>query len=223
MALNKANGFMYAFIMFTINFIKGACSHDCYYCFMKHMFGRKLPPLYLDEKEFMTDMGSGNFIFVGSSTDMWAETVPSDWITRVLDYCAKFPTNRYLFQSKNPARFLEFTDHPVYKQSVFCTTIETNRWFPTIMANSPSMEDRVTAMEKMAALGFETYDTLEPIMAFDQDELVELIRRTHPKQVNIGRDSKGCFLPEPTNNEIHALIRQLEQFTTVHIKSNAKL
>ena len=37
--------------------------------------------------------------FVGSSIDMWAEDIPSDWIRIVLDCCNK-AANKYLFQSK---------------------------------------------------------------------------------------------------------------------------
>ena len=81
-------------------------------------------------------MVEGNFIFVGSSTDEWAANVPSEWIEQVLDYCDGF-NNRYLFQSKNPARFLEYLDHPVMKKSVLCTTIETNRFYPDIMQKAP--------------------------------------------------------------------------------------
>ena len=65
---------------------------------------RPLPPLRLEEKELKVNLGEGNFIFVGS-TDEWAVNVPAEWIEQVLDYCDGFD-NRYLFQSKNPARFL---------------------------------------------------------------------------------------------------------------------
>lgn len=107
MGLNKSAGNMYEFITHTINFIKGKCFHDCLYCFMKYMFNIILGDIYLDEKELRTNLGSGRFIFVGSSTDMWAKNVLSEWIRRVLDRCQEF-TNRYLFQSKNPRRFSEF-------------------------------------------------------------------------------------------------------------------
>lgn len=78
-------------------------------------------------------MGEGNF-----STDEWAANVPSEWIEQVLDYCDGFD-NRYLFQSKNPPRFLEYLGHPVMKKSVLCTTIETNRFYPDIMRNAPTL------------------------------------------------------------------------------------
>jgi protein gp37 len=42
-------------------------------------------PIHLDEREMKTDLGSGNFIFVGSSCDMFAEDVPQDWIEKIFD------------------------------------------------------------------------------------------------------------------------------------------
>jgi hypothetical protein len=73
MALNISKGNMYEFITHTWNPIKGKCPHDCSYCYMKR-WGHLKPPR-LVESEFNTDLGSGNFIFVGSSCDMWAERV----------------------------------------------------------------------------------------------------------------------------------------------------
>ena len=94
MALNKQAGDMYGFVTHTWNAIKGKCMHDCCYCYMKR-FPQK--ELWFDEKELKTDLGTGNFIFVGSSTDMFADNVPDEWIRKVLDYCRTF-NNTYLFQ-----------------------------------------------------------------------------------------------------------------------------
>jgi len=35
MGLNKSSGNMYEFITHTWNTVKGACEHDCSYCYMK--------------------------------------------------------------------------------------------------------------------------------------------------------------------------------------------
>lgn len=54
------------------------------------------------------------------------------------------------------------------------------------------------AMEKIADLGIDTYVTIEPIMDFDLDEMVNLIKRCKPEQVNIGKNTnKMVQLPEP--------------------------
>ena len=85
------------------------------------------------------------------------------------------------------------------------------------------IEDRVMAMEKIADLGIDTYVTIEPIMDFDLDEMVNLIKRCKPEQVNIGKNTnKMVQLPEPPKNKVLSLIDELLKFTTVHIKDNIK-
>ena len=219
MALNKSTGNMYAFVSHTYNPMKGECEHSCAYCFMRRKL--LLPPLRLELKELKVNLGEGNFIFVGSSTDERAANVPSEWIEQVLDYCDGFD-NRYLFQSKNPARFLEYLDHPVMRQSVLCTTIETNRFYPDIMRNAPLPRERAVAMREIANYGIPTYVTCEPLMQFDLAELVELVGMCSPQQVNIGRNSRyDITLPEPTANEVKMLKAELEKFTKVEVKANA--
>ena len=123
MSLNIKNGDMYKFIDYTWNPIKGKCLHDCSYCYMKTI--PQYQHLILAENEFKTDLGNGNRIFIGSSTDVFAEDVPSEWIVRILDYCYQNHNtenpNAYLLQSKNPKRFLEFINHPIMERVIFCT------------------------------------------------------------------------------------------------------
>lgn len=213
MSLNISKGNMYDFVTHTWNTIKGACPHDCSYCYMKRW--GKLKPPRLDENEFKTDLGKGNFIFIGSSCDMYAEAIPVEWIIKTLEHCNKFD-NHYLFQSKNSARFNKYQ---LSENSVICTTIETNRWYPKIMNNSPHPIDR---SKEMTGLSIETYLTIEPIMDFDIVQLVELVKKCNPKQVNIGADSGNNKLPEPEPGKILALIDKLEIFTTVKQKKNLK-
>ncbi|MCS3161243.1 hypothetical protein NXX71_10235 [Bacteroides faecis] len=78
MALNKSTGNMYAFVSHTYNPLKGECEHSCAYCFMRRKLF--LPPLHLELKELKVNLGEGNFIFVGSSTDEWAANVPSECV-----------------------------------------------------------------------------------------------------------------------------------------------
>ncbi len=218
---NETKGNMYPWITHTWNPMKGECSHGCSYCFMKKW--RKQKPIRLESSEFNTDLGTGNFIFVGSSTDDWAAAIPDDWILKTLDYCAKFD-NQYLFQSKNPARILQFSNHPVFKRSVVCTTIESNRFFPDVMNSSPKIEERVKAMAELAAKGIPVYVTCEPLMQFDLDELVSMLKECKPKQVNIGRNSRRDVpIPEPTADEVKALIKDVSLFTKVEVKKNANI
>ena len=48
-------------------------------------------------------------------------------------------------------------------------------------------------MKKIADYGIKTYVIIEPIMDFDLEELVALIKLFNPEQVNIGKDSKKLW------------------------------
>ena len=210
MGLNKSNGNMYEWVTHTWKVIKGECYHDRSYCYMKRW--GKLNPVRFDGNELTNDLGSGNFIFVGSSTDMFSKSISEGWIRTILEYCTKYD-NRYLFQSKNPFRFtgngLIFPEN-----SVFCTTIETNRFYNDIMCNSPKPDKRAYNMP------INNYITIEPIMDFDLLEMLSFIRWSKPKQVNIGADSGKNGLPEPSKEKLLQLIEGLQEFTTIAKKRN---
>jgi len=206
MPLRKQTGNMYEFVNYTWNPIKGACIHDCVYCYMKK-WGTP-PPLRLHDDELKTDLGRGKFIFVGSGTDMFASNVPVEDIDAVLEVCRHYPENQYLFQSKNPGRFEIFAGwYP--PKCIFGTTIETNREHG--ISKAPPMIDRAEAMEGLIDEGCTTMVTIEPILDFDLHELVYLIERCEPSWVNIGADSKGNNLPEPDAGKVAMLKTALEE------------
>lgn len=214
MALRVSKGNMYEFVTHTWNAIKGECPHGCSYCYMKRW--GKQRPVRFDAKELKTDLGSGNFIFVGSSCDMFAEAIPSEWIQYTLDHCRKHG-NQYLFQSKNPARMI---DEEIPRQNtILCTTIESNFWHQE-MKNAPHPEERCEAMNRAFVLGYRLFVTIEPIMDFHLSELLTLIRLCRPEQVNIGADSGNNHLPEPSREKLLELIEGLQEFTTIHSKRN---
>jgi len=216
MGLNESKGNMYDFVTHTWNAIKGECPHDCSYCYMKKW--GNLNTVRFDDSELKTDLGKGNFIFVGSSCDIFAHDVPYEWIIKTLGYLKNFD-NKYLFQSKNPDHFDAVAIHGPSKY-VLCTTIETNRVYPDIMCKAPDPIERALSFGSIPIK--EKYITIEPIMSFDMYSLVELIRHCKPIQVNIGADSGRNGLPEPSKEEILYLIMELEYFTLVKQKDNLK-
>jgi len=180
----------------------------------------KVGELRLDEKSLKDDLGKGNTIFVGSSCDMFANAIPEDWILETLATCVKYPKNKYLFQSKNPERMCELK-YVIPKGSVLGTTIETNRDYKISVA--PSVKDRAFFLGHLGTVdGFQTMVTIEPIMDFDLNELIWLMRVAHPSWVNIGADSKGHNLPEPSSEKVDTLIKELTKFTEVRVKNNLK-
>lgn len=207
--LRPTKGNMYGFITHTWNPIKGECPHGCTYCYMKRWGAQK--PLHLDEREMRTDLGSGNYIFVGSSTDMWAEAVPLTWIKQVLHKCYTANGNKYLMQTKNPLRVEQYARNSFlwtwqFMDFVFCTTLETNRDTKSISPNAPSTEKRAQAMNVLHKNGLHTMVTIEPIMDFDLEPFTDMIMQCNPCQVNIGADSGRHGLPEPSMEKVKALI-----------------
>ena len=214
MGLRKQKGNMYAFVTHTWNPIRGRCLHKCTYCYMNRW---DLKPVRLDEYNLRTNLGEGKFIFIGSGTDMFANNVPSEWIKKVLEACIKYPGNRYLFQTKNTAR-LKLFSYP--DNTVLGTTIETNRWYEA-MGNTVNPFYRGMHMSELNPR-YDRMVTIEPVMDFDTKYLVELIDMVGPKWVNLGADSGGNKLPEPTEDKIRHLIAGLEVFTEVKLKKNLK-
>ena len=148
---------MYDFVTHTWNVIKGKCEHDCIYCYMKQF---KQNSIRFDEKELKADLGKNNFIFVGSSTDMWAENIPCDWIQKIIIKCSEKNSNTYLFQSKNPKRFI---NQYMPSNIILGTTIETNRSYN--ISKAPSIIERIKAMINLKYA--KKMITIEPILDFD--------------------------------------------------------
>lgn len=210
--MRESKGNMYDWVSHTWNPIKGICSHDCVYCYMKK-FPQK--PIRLEEKELLENLGEGNTIFVGSSTDMWAKDVPDEWIKKVLAKCRNFEGNTYLFQTKSPHRFWKFSgEFP--RNTIFGTTLETNR--DTVEYSKADPYSRASNMQE----GFmeRKMVTIEPIMDFDLEPFVEMIKAIKPEWVNIGADSKNHNLPEPSRGKVDALIIELLKFTEIKKKHN---
>lgn len=212
--LRPQKGNMYSFVTHTWNAIKGKCSHECSYCYMKPF---ALKPIRLDETELRCDLGKDNFIFVGSGTDMFANDVSDIWIDKVIDYCKKFD-NKYLFQSKNPERFLCF-DFP--ENTVLGTTMESDRIYKDL-SKAPDVFERAKALCKLSDRGYKTMVTIEPILDFLPMTFIDLIKMAHPTWVNIGADSKGHKLPEPSKEKLSEFIEWLKLETDVKLKSNIK-
>ena len=54
--------------------------------------------------------GLGKTIFVCSTADLFGKWVPDEWITQVFDVCKQALNHRYLFLTKNPARYYELAE-----------------------------------------------------------------------------------------------------------------
>lgn len=212
MGMNKQKGNMYAFVTHTWNPIRGKCPHDCSYCYMKVY---PQGDFRFVDKEMETNLGHHNFIFVGSSTDAWADVVPKEWIAKIVKHCRDHDAyNRYLFQTKNPSRFLDWLG--MFPDStVLGTTIESNRHSTFSKAPPPLLRK-----EAMLKIALPKMVSIEPIMDFDLDDMVRWIKDIKPEFVSIGADSKGHHLPEPNSDKAQLLVEELQKMTTVKVKDN---
>jgi DNA repair photolyase len=186
-------------------------------------------PIRLDEKEMKTDLGKRNTIFVGSSTDIFADDVPELWIYSVLRKCREHPYNTYLFQSKNPRRMFRFMDF-FPADCIFGTTIETDVFaVPSIedgvtfekeiesISKAPPIEERVEWISKFKR----KMVSIEPIMPFNLNIMVGYIKQINPEFVSIGADSKGHISYDENSKKLaKMLIQELQKITTVKVKDN---
>jgi DNA repair photolyase len=212
MPLKKSSGNMYPWVTHTHNHLGGECPHRCSYCYVDNpRFGR--PARYtggvrLIAGELSVAYGKGRTIFVENMGDLFAGKVPGDFISLILAHCARWPKNTFVFQTKNPQRYLEFLDE-IPAGSLLGTTIETNREIDGI-SDAPAPFERLKAMWWLPTQ-FRRFVTVEPILAFDPAQLVPWLVETKPEFVNIGADSKNHGLPEPTAAEVAALIAALKK------------
>lgn len=217
----KAKGNMYEWAK-PWNPLGGECYHNCSYCSTNKL--KRFPVIqykYSGDIRMFSDLfklpKEPKTIFVCAQNDMFGNNVSVIFINRILKECKKFPQHTYFFQTKNPERYLTYLpDFP--KGSILCTTIETNRWYPGIMRHAPHPELRSLAMNRIDT--FEKQVTIEPIMDFDLDEMVSMIKYCDPLKVNIGADSKHNHLPEPSKEKLLALIDELQKFTIIERKIN---
>ena len=217
--LNEVKGDMYEWVSHTWNTVKGKCPHGCHYCYMKRWGEQK--PVRFDAKELKANLGAGNFVFVGSSCDMFADKLPFTWITDTLKHCRKFDANRYLFQSKNPQRIYDMQCY-LPKNIVLGTTIESNRLFEQ-MGDAPHPTVRAKVMRRLRDYRHQTIITIEPIMDFDLEDLVGMITACQPNWVNIGANTNHKVkLVEPVPSKVMDLIDRLNGVTEVKVKLNLR-
>ena len=154
------------------------CLHGCQYCYARKMAHRisgldgtgpdgllelseKRDALYpagfmptfhryrLNEPERATKPRT---IFVCSMGELFGEWVPSSWIVGVLDAAKRAPQHRYLFLSKNPARYLEL-------DSMALLPHDKNFWY----GSSVTGEESVAAYA-MSGADLNLFWSMEPLL-----------------------------------------------------------
>jgi len=218
MPLNKAKGNMYDFVTHCHSHLGGECPHRCCYCYVqRNRFGvseRYKGEPRLIENELAVNYGSGKIIFIEHMSDLFACDIKGEWIKRIIGHCLTYNQNKYVFQTKNPARFNDYIDLMPDK-CMLGVTMETNREFRNDdnsikISQAPRPIKRYEGIMALQRL-FPVFITLEPILDMDIDIMVEWMINIKPDFINIGADSKECGLPEPSAEKIRELIARLQE------------
>ena len=230
MGLNKIKGNMYSDmgLTHTWNPLSGTCNHGCTYCSTNKLRRYEvIDAKYSGECRIvgkdLCNLGKGNTIFVCAQTDLFASDVPNQLILRILEHMDKFD-NKYVLQTKNPAKLTWFVNNlSVFRKCIIGTTVESDIDYPEITVGVPSPFERCYVISKLDEI-IDTFITIEPIMQFNLVRLLELIKMSNTKLINIGADSGNNNLPEPTSLEIHQLVNELKSIPgmKVNLKDNLK-
>lgn len=96
----------------------------------------------------------GKTVFVCSMADLFGHWIPDDWIKKVFDACKAAEGHRYLFLTKNPARYIELAEAGILPE-------DDNFWYGST----------VTGPDMPAFYGgnYKTFVSIEPILKpFDE-------------------------------------------------------
>ena len=96
-------------------------------------------------------------IFVCSMADLFGDWAPDEWIKRVFEACEAAPKHRYLFLTKNPARYIELAEKDILPDAA------DNMWFGST-ATTPETEFFFSG-------GHNTFLSIEPILKPFHDSL----------------------------------------------------
>lgn len=226
MAISRSKGNMYDFVSHTHTHLRGKCSHGCKYCYVQAMEaryggGHYAGDLRLSEKEFQCSydtpairreaLESGfdhPIFFIEHCNDLFAKDVPAEWIERVFAQCRKFTEVEFVFQSKNAQRLLEF-EFTMPLKTILGTTIESDIDHDIYGLNVQPVLSRLDSIGNIIGTS-KTFVTIEPILRMrDPSAFALAIADANPSFVNIGADSKGTGLPEPSKQQVLELIDAL--------------
>jgi len=214
-------GRMFKSITRTWNVFKG-CRFNCTYCSARGLALHRLSksPRYADgfrpglvEQELRRTFKPGEFIFVAYMGDIAFAT--SGEVGRILDRIEQFPDTRFLFCSKSP-RCYSLWGRRIPDNVVLGTTIETNRDHGLSLAPSPL----VRFSWLTAICHSHKFVSIEPVMDFDIDHMLNWLITIRPEIIEVGADNYHNRLPEPQPEQLEGLLAALRSFCPAVIEKD---
>lgn len=202
----------------TWNPVTGCC-HDCPYCYARRIaerFGSHMETenmIELTAPEEKPDGAIAPFpfdfaptfhryrldeprrvkkprtIFVCSMADLFGEWVPDEWIKAVFDACEAAPRHRYLFLTKNPARYNQLISSGILP-------LKKNFWYGFSAENDARLAGRLSFMpwrhganvrlhENEPDFAYNLFVSLEPLTGGINMDCADILA-TYPRWVIMG-------------------------------------
>jgi len=215
---------MFPFITHTVNPLGGGpCPYQCSYCWATSMknrykYEKYKGPWRIYEKE-LKSYNYGDFPFPFDMVDIGHPSIPEEIIIELLVWMIKQPCSM-LMLSKNPIFYKKYHDFLPHN-AVLGATIECDN--PALLlkhSKAPNPWRRLDAMKWLSVNQPQNklFISIEPIMTFT-NRFIERIRDIGPWGVAVGYDNYHNHLPEPRIEDTEDLISELQDFTTVYIKT----
>jgi protein gp37 len=144
-------------------------------------------------------------IFVVDMGDLFGRWVPTRWIMNVMDACLAAPQHRYLFLTKNPARYGELQRMSILPQ-------EDNFWYGTTVTCDKDFDSRGYALyESFVGTGCKTFLSIEPLHEALEDKRIQNFQNVD--WVILGAETgnrRGKVAPE--KEWIDAIVKACEHY-----------
>ena len=188
------------------------CLFECSYCWARKLAETKLKnsPKYVNgfeptfhPQELKHKFEPGGFVFVSDMGDIrWATWKDMQNILAKIEH---YPDTRFLLQTKDPSLFIA---SPHWPGNVYLgTTIESNRdWERTKAPKSC-----IRHIDMLSIVHPHKFISIEPIMDFDLDVLVQWVADIAPEIIEVGADNYRNNLPEPSWGKVEVLLARLRE------------
>jgi len=101
---------------YTINPVKGLCPMACEYCYARRMYKRFKwneairwhPPAW----DLVDTLNKPSRIFVGSTFELFLDTLPENWMEYNLLTAKKYPQHTFIFLTKQPQNLIKWSPFP---------------------------------------------------------------------------------------------------------------
>lgn len=215
---------MFPFVTHTPNPLGGGpCPYQCKYCWatdLKNRFKyRKYQGPWRIYKKELKNFNPRDFPFAFDMVEIGHPSIPSDLIVELMAWIAYQPCP-ILVLTKNPAFYRKYQEILPHNM-VLGATIECDN--PALLlkiSKAPNPWRRLEAMKWLSVNQPQNklFISIEPIMRFT-NLFVKKIADIDPWAVAVGYDNYDNGLEEPPLLYTKELITDLQEFTTVYVKT----